>query len=280
MAEACCFTGDDCLDLPFLECVGNGGLPMGPDTVCGATADGRGIVSCTLQACCWREGSFEPWRCDDFTPAFCRDSRGSEAMGRGTLCRYVEPVGCGHLGIPSKCCLADGSSIPELLAEYCNAIPGATTVFPGEPCPPPPVDEDCRFPEPDVEVGPVHSTELCAKVGFQPALAGAGVPGHRAGYGSLLSVRGVRNDANETPCKRGVSTMFLDARRYGSPVFCSRQTRFPRMHAHEGTVALQPKQEDALTRPGYGLFVGSYDAPDWSEVTLGSIKLRCWGPLV
>jgi hypothetical protein len=104
---------------------------------------------------------------------------------------------------------------------------------------------------------------------------------HPDGYGFLMTTRGVRNRPYDPSCERATTTVVLDGARYGSAVFCSSQPRHGSSdwRAHDGRVVLQSEEGEQHTRPGYGLALSSYDAPDWSEVTLGSVRLRCWGPL-
>lgn len=271
--EACCFggAGEDCLDLEFSECLSVGGLPMGVGSSCG----GYSVTRCSDQACCWTPRGEEAPVCENMARGVCLGI-GGKPLGHGVRCEAVELAGgCGLLGFERDCCLPDGSRVAALHPDYCAAVRG-TPAAPGEHCPLPPIEEDCRFPEPDREVGPTWTLEGCARVGMGPAIAGPGLADYRAGYGVLVTHRGVRNDYRQPPCRQATTTVFLDARGYGSPVFCSHQQRFEGLRAHEGTVVLQPRSADPVTRPGYGVFLSAYNAPHWSEANVGSIKLRCF----
>ena len=273
--EACCFPNDDCLDLPYDDCLERGGLPIGVDTSCGPWSGPYGW-RCEWQACCYVVSMQDV--CDDMTPADCRSFHGSP-MGRGSTCRAVDSAGgCGLAGIPYDCCLPDGSRLDLIMPEYCEAFRGVA-VFPDQECPPPAGDEDCREPGPDQTAGPIWSLELCAAVPFTPAVAPDDQPTYRPGYAMLVTPRGVRNTLERECDRQGATTLYLDARNYADPVFCSEQRRFPGGRAHAGVAVLQPAEDsERVTRPGYGVFVSAYDAPDWTEAVLGSIRLRCWGP--
>jgi hypothetical protein len=276
--EACCFHTGECLDLPFNDCLLNGGLPMGLETTCGEPGGENpgGIGECSFQACCWRQRPDDPYVCDDLTPQMCRDSVRGEPMGRGLLCRWIAAAGgCGIEFIDFPCCLVDGTRIYTQW-QYCEAVRG-TLVSEDEPCPPPAVDEDCRFPERDRIVGPAWTLELCANAVLTPRLAFEQTY-HRDGYGMLVTERGIRNTPT-AECEQAATTLFLDDGLYGEAVMCSRQWRFlNQWRGHEGVLVLQPAEGPQFTRPGYGVHLSAYDAPDWSETTLGSVRLRCWGP--
>lgn len=282
--EACCLSISECRELTYEACREIGGLPMGIGRTCGIYTgpDGAGIGSCSFEACCWRVSGVPV--CDDMPAAACDQNTGGVPMGRGVLCQPIETAGgCFQAAIGFDCCLPDGSKLPAFPQVYCDALRG-TSVFPGEPCPPPPTNDECRLPS-DVSIpgGPSHTLELCAQTPLLPEIVPAGTEGHRPGYGILVSVRGVRNDHRARSCEAAGTTVFLDARGYGSPTFCSRQPRFPSpddaFRAHDGAVVLQRSDDpDPVTKPGYGMAVAAYDAPDWSEVILGSILQRCWGP--
>lgn len=276
--EACCFHDDQCQDIDFTLCLEQGGLPMGSDTVC---LDFQGLPCGSFRACCWTPSEAQGVVCDDLTRLDCEGAaRLGRSLGRGVRCDAIADIGCDIFGVPGPCCLLDGSRIEDLLPEYCLAIRGEPTGR-GVPCPPPPTDDECRFPQPDREVGPIRTLEGCATVLMRPAIGEGGLQGRREGYGALASFHGVRNDVRAAvPCRPAVTDVYLDDRRYGEPVFCSSQRRFPGgPRAHEGVLAIQPEQEKAVTRPGYGVFVASYNAPDWSETIVGSMLMRCQAPV-
>lgn len=246
---------------------------MGDGSSCGRDS----VADCAHQACCWSTGipGDDPV-CDNLSPAACSNV-GGESLGRGIRCEHIADLGCGRGGVRLSCCLADGSRLENVIPEYCQAANGSPVV-PSEICPPPTVGEDCREPEPDREVGPAWTLDLCARAPLGPAIVADQIENHRRGYGILRTLRGVRNDHHAQPCGIAATTLFLDSAGYGSAVFCSRQERNPGWRAHEGTLAIQPAgSADLLTRPGYGVYVAAYNAPDWSETIVGSRLLRCTG---
>lgn len=266
--EACCFRDYECLELGFAECLEAGGLPMGVGSECGQSPT---VKRCKLQACCFGDGT-----CQDQPASQCAEYGGTP-LGRGIWCQAIEPSGCLSWGLTGKCCLPDGSSIPELFREYCLAIRG-TPVQATEPCPEPSIDEECREPSADQVVGPIWSLELCARTTLRPRIADEFVEGYKPGYGVLMTDSGVRNRIDVEPCLVAVTSLFLDPRHYGSAVFCSRQARNPfGIRAHEGMFGLQAEEGSGPTKPGYGVYLVPYEAPDWSEVIVGSMKMRCSG---
>lgn len=266
--EACCFRDDSCLELSFEDCLNAGGLPMGVGTSCEAGSVG----DCSAQACCYPDDA-----CLNQPPRSCIEYGGTP-LGRGVRCEAIADLGCNLWGIEGDCCLPDGTRISRILAQYCEAIRGHPVGF-GEACPPPAIDEDCRGPEADVEVGPIWSLELCARTTLHPAIAGEDVADHKPGYGVLVTDGGVRNRFDVEPCQRAATSLFLDARGYGQAVFCSQQPRNPGgVRAHEGAFGLQAEGVEGPTKPGYGVYLAAYDAPDWSETIVGSLRMRCFGP--
>lgn len=283
MASACCFRDNDCLDLPFDECVENGGLPFPEGDACigGDAPQNQQIIRCTHQACCYPQGSSDRL-CFDLPPNDCETSFAGQAMGRGTRCVEIEsvPGGCNpqNFQMPIRCCLIDGTAIAEMHPDHCSATyPSHAQVSVGGDCPPSPREEDCRFPEPDRVVGRTWTMELCANAPMGPAIVGSGVPNHRQGYAALLTTREVRSTGRDR-CEHAVTTMYMGPDGYADPVFCSTQDRFDGPRAHHGGMVIMANVEGAPTRPGYGLIAAGFAAPDWTEATASSQLVRCQSP--
>jgi len=276
--EACCFASNECQDLLHDDCINAGGQPIGEGTHCGnyTGPTGPGIGNCLRDACC--RDYLGELVCDDVDFQICTAGLGGSFIGHNIKCRHVLAAGgcTSDPGPHPDCCMLDGTRLSWVPSQYCEAT-GGVSRYPSEDCPVPEVDEQCRLPQPDEAAGPRWTLELCARTAMLPRIASPFLDWHRAGYGMLLTARGVRNQpAGE--CRPAASTVLLDGRRYGSAVLCSDQLRFPGGRAHEGAAVIQSAQAAVpVTRPGYGYFVGAYDAPDWTEANLGSMRLRCRG---
>jgi len=137
--EACCLSDGNCIMIDPVSCVGMGGNPQGPGTVCTA-----------LEACCMHNGD-----CFMYDPLCCID-QGGVPQGAGSVCTQLEgcclpdntcalldPLCCvqqGGVVVPGyqcdqplmACCYADGSC--ENLDPECCIIAGGEPQGPGIVC--------------------------------------------------------------------------------------------------------------------------------------------------
>jgi len=139
--EACCLQDGTCIMANPADCIGLGGNPQGPGTICtavmaccmpdgscvmadplcctdmGGNPQAAGTVCTALEACCLSDGS-----CIMADPLCCTDMGGTP-QGTGTVCT----------GQTVACCLPDGSCM-DIEEICCNAMGGTASPLGAASC--------------------------------------------------------------------------------------------------------------------------------------------------